>query len=440
LDAPASQPERPGALVEIRRTDSGYGLYRQGTPYFIKGIGGSQALSEAQAMGANSVRTWGAQNAAKVLDRAEEHGMSVLLGIWFSHRVEDYRDPAYRARKEDEIIELTDKYRNHPALLMWAVGNEVNLQGADRPEVWQFLDEMAQLIKRRDRRHPVISVIAFQPDTLTNIARFAPHLDAVGVNAYGALPDLRAAMDASAYTGPYLVTEWGEEGHWEADHTAWDRPIELSSAAKAARLYRYYVQDILAQRDRCLGSYVFLWGQKQERTPTWYSLFVENLPGFEGQRLASAAVDVMGYNWQGTWSANHAPNVAQITINGIGASDGVALACTESIEASVAARDPDSDALTYVWEILEEPTDLSIGGAQEIRPPTVGGVYRSTDPRLVLPAPDKPGAYRLFVYVMDDQGHVGTANIPFQAETIDFQADNAPTDAAPPASNTPIPQ
>lgn len=412
----------PAIPVEIRREAGTYRLYRRGEPYFIKGVGGSQALSKARDLGANSLRTWGSQNAAAVLRKAEDNAMSVLLGIWLSHRASDYLDAAYKARKFAEVTELLASYRNHEALLMWSLGNEINLQDADTPEAWQFVDALAQLIKRRDPGHPVISVIAFKPETLEHIARFAPSLDAVGVNAYGALPRLRKAMDRSDYTGPYLVTEWGVTGHWEAERTGWDRPIEPPSADKAAMFHRYYVQDILTNSDRCLGSYVFLWGQKQERTPTWYSLLIENVPGFEGHRLYSPAVDVMSYNWRGVWPANRAPDVSQITINGIRARDGVALGPGEAISASVTARDPESAALTYVWEILAEPTVMGYGGARERRPPTIGRAWHSLGPALQINAPDTPGAYRLFVYAVDDQDHVGTANIPFRVEAV--QTDN----------------
>ncbi|MFH1983515.1 MAG: glycoside hydrolase family 2 TIM barrel-domain containing protein [Pseudomonadota bacterium] len=433
----ADSPEDAGAFVpapnlahtsvEIR-TDAGrYRLYRGGEPYFIKGVGGTQALASARVLGANSLRTWGAQNGAAVLEKADALGMSVLLGIWLSHRASDYRDPAYMARKTAEVTALAAQYRNHSALLMWALGNEINLQGADIPEAWHFVDTLARLIKRLDPGHPVISVIAFTPETLDRIARFAPSLDAVGVNAYGALPKLRAAMEASAYSGPYLVTEWGVTGHWEAERTDWDRPIEPPSTAKASMIRRYYVQDILANSDRCIGSYVFLWGQKQERTPTWYSLLIENLPGFEGQHLFSPAVDVMSYNWSGTWPDNRAPEVSQLSINGFHAKDGVALGPETQIIAVVTARDPESAPLTYVWEILAEPTAVGFGGAPESRPPTVGRVRYSSAPELKLSVPDQAGAYRLFVYAVDDKNHVGTANIPFRV--VDLQAANPPVAA-----------
>ncbi|WP_246804116.1 glycoside hydrolase family 2 TIM barrel-domain containing protein [Desulfosarcina cetonica] len=328
-------------------------------------------------------------------------------------RSSDYRDPAYRQRKRDDLSRLLAAHRNHPALLMWALGNEINLQGADTPEAWRFVDELAQLIKRRDPHHPVISVIASGRQALENIAAYAPTLDAVGINAYGTLSDVRAMIDTTAYQGPYIVTEWGVNGHWEVRRTDWGRPIEPASAKKVEYHIKRYRENILSNRDRCIGSYVFLWGQKQERTPTWYSMFIENLPGDDPLAVACPTVDAMHFNWSGLWPANRAPFVAAMTINDTTADSDITLMPGEAFVARVAAADPDNDNLRYVWELMTEPSVLGRGGSYEPRPDVLENITDGKRPMLELSAPAQSGEYRLFVYVLDENGHVGTANVPF---------------------------
>ncbi len=342
--------------------------------------------------------------------------MTVTLGIWLSHQPSDYLDNAYRSSISRDIQHLLDEYKNHPALLMWSLGNEINLLDANTPEAWQFVNRMARMIKEQDPHHPVITVIAFDDVTLNNVARHAPDLDAVGINAYGALSGVRAMIDRSAYDGPYIITEWGVDGHWEAEKTTWGRPIEPTSDEKADFHLQRYAQDILANSDKCLGSYVFLWGQKQERTPTWYSMFIEDLPGLDVPGVSCPTVDVMRFNWSGCWPSNRAPRVDRVTINEIEAAGDVRLAPGEPILARVAATDPENDGLSYVWELMEEPTVLSIGGSPESRPGALGSIVQGILPELNLLAPDRTGEYRLFVYVLDRNGHVGTANIPFQVD------------------------
>jgi hypothetical protein len=403
-----------GSRVEIQPSGEGFQLLRDGQPFYIKGIGGSDDMETAARLGANSVRTWAAQNLDSVLERAARCGMNVLAGIWLSHDPAAYLSDAYKERKTREVLERVEAHKDHPALLMWALGNEVNLEGADTRAAWQFIDQLASRIRRADPHHPVISVIAWKPETLDHIAAWAPHLDAVGINAYGALPSVRILLQKTAYEGPYLVTEWGVTGHWEADRTSWGRPIEPSSAAKAALVRRHYQHHIIRNKDRCLGSYVFLWGQKQERTPTWYSMLISGLPGVEEGPLLCPAVDVMGFNWSGEWPANRAPVVSGMRLNGRDAHADLSLSPGEPISAEVDASDPDAERLVFVWELMKEPKMLSVGGAHEPRPPTVGIPFRSEAPALMLKAPAEPGAYRLFVYVMDGSQRVGTVNIPFR--------------------------
>lgn len=412
-------------LVQISRQEDRFILYRGAQPYYVKGVGGDRFLESAAAAGANSVRTWGSQNAAAVLEHAHRYDMTVMLGIWLSHDAESYLNAEYKRSKIAEVQAVLAQCKDHPALLMWSVGNEINLNDADTPEAWGFVNELARLIKTHDPNHPVISVVSFDDQVFNNIARYAPDLDAVGINAYGALPKVRAAIERSAYSGPYLITEWGTDGHWEATKTSWGSPIEPTSAEKAELFRRRYEQDILANQDRCLGSYVFLWGQKQERTPTWYSMFIEEIPGLTLQKVSCPQVDVMGFSWTGFWPDNRAPEVTAMTINGLMANRDITLAPGQQLVATVNASDPDADRLSFVWELLQKPTELGKGGGFEPRPQRFGEVAQSTLPSLSLVAPEAVGAYRLFVYVLDTNGHVGTANIPFQVTNYQAQQEVA---------------
>src|SRR5688572_31455207 len=95
-------------------------------------------------------------------------------------------------------------------------------------------------------------------------------------------------------------------------------PIEETSSEKAAVYKSRYEYSVERDKEKCLGSYVFLWGQKQERTPTWYGLFTE-----AGEE--SEVIDVMQYLWTGKWPKNRAPHLEFMQIDGKKAIDNIYL-------------------------------------------------------------------------------------------------------------------
>ena len=78
---PPPPPPVPVKAVEVVKRDGKFVLLRLGAPYYVNGVGGHTRIDVARGLGANSIRTWGADRAAEAFAEAEAHGMTVLLGI-----------------------------------------------------------------------------------------------------------------------------------------------------------------------------------------------------------------------------------------------------------------------------------------------------------------------------------------------------------------------
>jgi hypothetical protein len=309
---------------------------------------------------------------------------------------------------------LVDKYKNHPALLMWALGNEINLKGTDTKEAWSFVEELAQIIRNSDQNHPITTVIAsgWAPYiTFNNIALYAPSIEVLGINHYGDLKLIDHIVRKLFFKGPFMITEFGPDGHWLVPKTSWGRPIEQTSAEKVIS-YQRHINELDSMRALCVGYYIFHWTQHHEKTPTWYGMFAENNPelGLKGESCPT--VDLMCRTWIGKFPENRAPNVTEIKLAGKKALENVILKPGMSVKAEVLASDPENDNLSFVWELLIEPPMAESFGPRPVR---VGKPVTGKSPSIQITTPEK-GEYRLFVYVLDGKGHVGTANIPFLVE------------------------
>lgn len=400
---------RKAIKVEVRKTESGFQLIRDGKPYFIKGAGGTNYLDRVAAYGGNSIRTWGTNNAQAILDSAHKHGLTVLMGLPAvpERHGFNYDDKAAVEKQFQRIKGEVLKYKDHPALLAWGIGNELNLSYKN-PKVWDAVNDIAKMIHEVDPNHPASTVLAgINKKEIDYIKANAPAIDILSINTYGGLATLPAQVAATGWQGAYMVTEWGPTGHWEGLETNWKAPIEETSSEKAAVYKSRYQYSVEKDVENCLGSYVFLWGQKQERTPTWYGVFTA-----KGEE--SEVVDVIHYLWKGSFPVNQAPHLYSFQLNSLKSNQNVYLKPQQDYPAEVTVSDPDNDKLSYYWEMLPEATKVGEGGDHEDKPDALKFIYKvNSDGKITLTTPKESGAYRLFVYVSDGNNNVATANIPF---------------------------
>jgi hypothetical protein len=399
--------------AEINREGDKYQLLVNGEPFYIKGAGLEFGdISRLAAHGGNSFRTWrtdnGRQTGKEVLDEAWKYGLYVTMGLEVGRERHGFDYNNATAVKEQyerikaEVMELKD----HPALIIWAIGNELNLR-ATNPKVWNAVNDISKMIHEIDPNHLTTTTLAgIGKELVDDIKARAYDLDLLSVQMYADIVNLPKYIQETGWEGPYIITEWGATGHWEVATTSWNAPIENNSTVKANYYKERYKTAIASQPDQCLGSYVFLWGQKQERTPTWYGIFMEN--GHETE-----SVDVMHYLWNDKWPSNRSPQLIEFRLDGKTAYDNIYLEPGIKYEAVVNISDGDGDVIEYVWNVMPESTDLGDGGDFESTPESMPELLHGNGEVVELEAPAHSGAYRIFIYANDGQGKTAHANIPF---------------------------
>ena len=417
-----STTEQKPSHVEISKIDGKYEILVNGKPYKVKGAGinfpDGANFKALAAAGGNTFRTWTTDSLVQELDSAVKYNLMVAVGLSLDKELHgfDYTDTAAVAEQLERVKKTVNTYKNHPNILCWVAGNELNLLfnedgslGMVHPRTYRALADIVDYIHEVDPHHPVTSSLAGVTKSHIDMAlENCPNLDFLAVQVYGDLQNIAQHVADGNLTKPFMVTEFGPLGHWERPATDWGREIEEESAVKAAGLAKRIEMGILEDSSGLnIGNFAFEWGQKQERTPTWYGMFNKS-----GE--ATARIDELTKYWTGEYPENRAPLTDSMKIDNRKAVDNIYLKPGVTYDAEVFIRELDNDSLTYDWVILKEVQTRSQGGAFEQEPDAVKfEVLSDANGKLSFVSPEEEGDYRLFSYAYDGNGKVGNANVPF---------------------------
>lgn len=424
----AGQKKYSGSgAVHLRKTAEGFQLIRNGQSFYIKGASGDSHLKELAEAGANTIRFYDTLNLQQKLNEAQKYGLAAIIDI----PVPRFSYYSYTYEKDNEVIRgrvksLVKKYKDHPALLIWNLGNEVNY-----PKIYwkdflrvdygkkrfrRVFNQLIDIIREEDPNHPV-STSTWNVDfrQLAAIYLYAPHIDIISYNIFGDTKNFLA--DMNRWKGifgerPFYVAEFGPDGWWysESKNTAWNTPIEQTSRKKAEQIGKRY-NLINTNNKNCLGSLLFYWGNKFECTNTWFSMFKDS--------LKSEILMEMQFLWGKSITQPAFFGPEYMLIEGKGAFDNLIFTPGEIKTSELVFNNEfNKDSLLVEWEIIpdvwfhgwnEEKYNLGI-----LQPPApVDCFFESGNHHASFISPKNEGPYRIIAYVYDRNGYFGTANTPF---------------------------
>lgn len=400
--------------VFIEYKNGKYILKRNGKPFVIKGVAGYSNLEALKNAGGNTIRTWDTTNLDGILSEAQALNLAVVVGLPMpniSIEANFYQNPQKVQSQYQAYSKLINRYKNHPAVLFWCLGNELAFpQRLQFNAFYQSFNNLVEMIHREDPNHLVTTtVVNTQPRTILNI-KLRTEVDFISVNIFGRLKYL--AQDLKdlewLWDGPFLITEWGIDGPWgDANQTVWGSYIENTSTKKAEQYLSIYQQYMPVDNPRFLGSLAFYWGQKQEYTPTWFSLFAEN-------GAAAETVGTMQKIWTNQYPKINPPKIKYMLVDKKGAKDNILFTPNKSIAAQVFMEDRKLDGLTFSWEILPEDWHRVNDTFNDKKPKAINDLLiEQHENHYVFRTPKKEGPYRIYVKVYDQNGLFASANTPF---------------------------
>ncbi|CAK9096309.1 unnamed protein product [Durusdinium trenchii] len=201
-----------------------------------------------QEMGINAVRTYESIVDKNVLDTLWKRGIWVVNSVY-----------NWGGADADSAAEPVKATKDHPAILMWTIGNEWNYNGLYVGS--SFFDsvgkirDVARVVKKYDNGlHPIASIYG-DVGKLDQAVDSLPEIDLWGINAYRGISFGNLFRDFEKITGkPMFFGEYGADA-FNADKNGEDQ----ESQAKATR---QLTEEIIGQssvlgRGPCIGGFIF---------------------------------------------------------------------------------------------------------------------------------------------------------------------------------------
>ncbi|MEU3854842.1 discoidin domain-containing protein [Streptomyces sp. NPDC029554] len=404
-------PPATGA-VEVTGSQGNWQLTVGGQPYTVKGLTWGPAIADApkylpdvKSMGVNTIRTWGTDGGTKpLLDGAAANGLKVVNGFWLQPGggpgsggcVNYVTDTAYKNTMLTEFTQWVEAYRNHPATLMWNVGNEsvLGLQNcysgaeleAQRNAYTGFVNDVAKKIHSIDPDHPVTSTDAWT-GAWPYYQRNAPDLDLYSMNSYGDICGVREDWEQGGYTKPYLITEGGPAGEWEVPDDANGVPDEPTDVQKAEGYTKAW-DCVTGHRGVALGATLFHYGTEHDFGGIWFNLLPDGL-----KRLSYYAVKRA---YTGTAGNDNTPPV--VSAMAVSPASSAPAGGEFTVRADV--RDPDGDPITHKIFLSGNYAN----GDKRL----VEASWRSTgNGTFAVRAPEKLGVWKVYLQAEDGRGNAG---------------------------------
>ena len=440
---PGSTMQYEPTKFETQKVDGVWKMLKDGEPFYINGAAANNFYAEIDDWGGNVIRTYSTNADTKaLLDMALANGLYVYMGLAMKDSENfDYSSTANAEAIKEQLENhrmWVKRYKNHPAVFCWCIGNEAETGNAtSNATYFKYVEEVAQMIHEEDPNHP--TTVAFAGADPTNrikvLIKHAPSIDFLSINQYyNGVAGVSDKIKTASWSKPWVISEYGHRGTWNLSANTDPRQLswksasgkvileEMTSTEKAAIYKSVWKNDIKAKESKgCIGSFIFLWGyQTHGEVLSWYGLF-------DKDKNSLGAVDEISACWTGKTVDNPAPRIEnrkKMKLNGETSAQthsgsswvGVTPLAKGSTgnTATVEATSPSGAPLTYRWFIFKEGDAAADGSI----PDGIEGLIEdATQPNIIFTAPYAAGAYRLYVYAIDQTNKkVATACIPFLVE------------------------
>lgn len=239
-------------------------------------------------MGANTVRLWGwkadSQEHGPFLDAAYNGGVRPIYGIvsYWLGAGRDIYSPGGRQAIIDEFTQMVAIHKDYPAVLMWAIGNELNgsWMYGDSDDLFSLIDEMAAAAHavEGESYHPVTTPLWDGPgptgliDTIAAREGEVPNLDVWSVQVYRGLSFGSLFAEYAQVSGkPLVITEYGIDAY----DTLHGAEYELIGTPYQATYAEALWGEIAANSAVCAGGAIMAYSDEW-----WKGAFGAEPPGF----------------------------------------------------------------------------------------------------------------------------------------------------------------